>query len=223
MATKRWDRGRRRRTILGTIIVVGVSGLLAACGSGATSGPSEDSLDPRLPGADDPERGEEGTDGGIEFSFQLPTGPVGPTSEDDPVFEAFRDIGCDAANDELDRLQDVLDSRAALLYRAAIHLCWGQTDEARQQFDQVTLPLWAQACPWYQAIGSVLQQQQPSSIYCPVEGGDNEGNGGEGNGDPGDGNTGDGNGDNGDAGNGDVTEPDDGAGEPSDDSPGDNG
>lgn len=185
MATERWERGAWRR-VISIIVVVWFGGILAACGSGATEGPDDDSVDDGFPaptGQDDDASGGNrgdggGDDGDIEFTFSLPTGPVGPTGEDDPVFEALRDQGCGAAQSELDSRRDRLVERAVLLYQAAIHLCWGDRDQAGQVFDQITLPLWTQACPWYQAIGSVLQQQQPSSIFCPTDD-DADGDGGD--------------------------------------------
>lgn len=173
MGTRRSQRTRRQHTgwrhpVVLVVVLSGISGLLAACGSGATEDPDDDSLDSGFPGGAPEDNSDDDTD--LAFSFELPAGPVGPTDEEDPVFEAFRDHGCTAAQDELNEERDSLDEQAALLYQAALHLCQDDIDEANQQLGQVTLPLWPQACPWYQAIAGPLRGEAPSSVYCPVEG-----------------------------------------------------
>ena len=154
--------GRGRAVALSVLVASAAVG----CGSGAFDGPLAESVGQATSTPDDDGNGGSGGDGsgaggsggggsggggagggnsgeGVEFLFELPSGPQSPSTEEDVLYYRIRE-SCEAGQSHLNKTWASLQRpRNVLLYQAAIDLCNGDRGSAAAVMSRVPTDEWS--------------------------------------------------------------------------------
>ena len=182
MDTSRGARTGHNEVVKARVILVTtaamISALLGAC-SGGDEQSEEDSSDGTTSSTPSSSSPDDSTTTPppppIEdvYTWRPPDGDLSPNDElERGVHNALR-IGCDRAQQQLDRLWEGFQSpRSVLLFQAAIELCRGDVEAARDLFGQASAFSWeglataVPECVIYQRVVSVLSQVPHESVTC---------------------------------------------------------
>lgn len=167
------------------ILLLALTSVLAGCGSGALSGPTDTFLETTTTSQTTETRETTTTTPAKKtttttkrlYGWYLPAGPTSPTTNEDVIYRRLVDKACGDAQRELDRTWSGLQTpRNAPLYQAAVDLCSGKSAAARSMFARAAelgLAMHqgdggsaACDCAVLKAVRSVLDQVPPDSVRC---------------------------------------------------------
>ncbi len=157
--------------------------LLAGCGSGALTAPTDAVVTTTTGGttaADtttDQQKTTTTTTTKRQYGWYLPEGPTSPTTNEDVLYRRLLAKACGEAQQELDRTWSGLQTpRNAPLYQAAVDLCAGDAGGARAMLAKATalgLQMHRGAggsaavdCALLKAVRSVVDQVAQESVRC---------------------------------------------------------
>jgi len=177
------------------IIPFALTLVIAGCGSGALSGPSDTTVDPTtittttgrteattapvLTTTTSPQKKTTTTTTTKrqQYGWSLPEGPTSPTTNEDVIYRRLVGKVCGEAQQELDRTwSGLMSPRNAPLYQAAVDLCGGRTSGARSMYGKAAAlglqmhqgPGGSAAvdCAVLKAVRSVLDQVAQEPVRC---------------------------------------------------------
>lgn len=164
------------------IVLLALTSVLAGCGSGALSGPTDTVLETTTTSQTTETRETTTTTPAMttttkrQYGWYLPAGPTSPQTNEDGIFQSLVGKNCGDAQEELDSTWASLQSpRNSPLYQAGVDLCRGNAASARSMFAKAAgLGLAVQQsggtskcdCALLKAVRSVLDQVHPDSVRC---------------------------------------------------------
>lgn len=176
------------------IVPLALALVVAACGSGALSGPAGTTVEPattttttgtseatpepvRTTTALPQKKATTTTTAKRQYGWNLPEGPSSPATYENEIYTYLRYKDCGLAQQVLDDLWNGLKSpRNVPLYQAAVDLCGGKTTSARSMYARAAaLGLQmhqgpggtaAVDCATLRAVRSVVDQVAQESVRC---------------------------------------------------------